>query len=148
MIIGDFGHFFGLKTQYNITFIILSVLTLISQLIHFYNYKSGIKQTYFKVFDMMSGSISPKSIGLTNKEEFYKLIKESKILFSIDERNIDKVIPLMAFLLCFVSFIINCSLLDLMTFGIPYSLLQTFSALHLFYNVLASRLLSSNLSLH
>jgi hypothetical protein len=97
---------------------------------------------------MMSGLISPKSIGLTNKEEFYKLIKESKILFSIGERNIDKVIPLMAFLLCFVSFIINCSLLDLMTFGIPYSLLQTFNALHLFYNVLASRLLLSNLSLH
>jgi hypothetical protein len=32
---------------------------------------------------MISGLVSPQSIGLTNKEEIYKLVKVSKILFVV-----------------------------------------------------------------
>jgi hypothetical protein len=87
IIIGDFAHFFGAKTHLNLIIILSTILALNSQLISYYNYKNGIKQTYLKVFDMMSGLISPKSIGLTNKEHIYKLMKESKILFSFNKWN-------------------------------------------------------------
>jgi hypothetical protein len=53
---------------------------------------------YLKVFDMMSGLISLKSIGLTNKKEIYKLIKESKILFSFCEWN-TRIIPIITLIL-------------------------------------------------
>jgi hypothetical protein len=72
---------------------------------------------------MMSGFISPKSIGLTNKEEIYKLIKESKILFSFYEWNTDRIVPLMGFLLSLLPFIINCWLLDIILFRIPHTIL-------------------------
>ncbi len=42
-IIEDFGHFLGMKTYYNIIIIMAIILALISQLIYYYNYKSGIK---------------------------------------------------------------------------------------------------------
>ncbi len=74
--------------------------------------------------------ISPKSIGLTNKVEIYKLIKESKILFSFCEWN-NKIIPLMVFTINLLLFILNYSLLDLMIFGIPHSILY---ALCVHYN--------------
>jgi hypothetical protein len=122
-IIGDFGHFFGMKTHFNIILIMATILALISQITNYYLYKSGIKQTYLKVFDMMSGLISPKSIGLTNKEEIYKLVKDSKILFSFCKWNSERVLPLMAFVTNLFPFIINCSLLDIIFFGIPHCLL-------------------------
>jgi hypothetical protein len=106
---------------------ISTISSLISQSLYYYIYMNDIKQSYLKVFDMMSGLISPKSIGLTNKEEFCKSIKELKILFSIGKWNSNKVIPLMVFLLSFVTFIINCSLLDIILFAIPRNILYTLS---------------------
>jgi hypothetical protein len=121
IIIGDFSHFLGLETHYNVILILSIFLGLISQLINYYNYKNGIKHTYLKVFDMMSGLISPKSIGLTNKEEIYKLMKESKILFLFFKWNINYFLPPIGFLLNLFPFIINNSFLEIIIFGIPHS---------------------------
>jgi hypothetical protein len=121
IIIGDFSHFLGLKTHYNVILIFSIFSAPISQLISYYNYKNGIKQTYLKVIDMMSGLISPKSIGLTNKEEIYKLMKKSKILFSFCIWNINNVLPPIGFSLNLLPFIINYSFLEIIIFGIPHS---------------------------
>ncbi len=59
----------------------------------------GIKPTYFKVFEMMSGLVSPKSIGLTDNEEIYKMLKLYKILFKICELNARKIAPTIGFLI-------------------------------------------------
>jgi len=131
IINGDFGHFFGAKVHLNVIVFLFVVLALISQLIHYYNYKNDIKQTYLKVFEMMSGLVSPKSIGLTNKKEIYKLIKLSKILFLLSEWNNEILIPLLAFTFNLLPFIMNCSILETLGFGIPNSL---FFALSLHYS--------------
>jgi hypothetical protein len=110
IIVGDFAHFFGVKTHFNVIVILTNIFALIYQLINYYNYKNGIKQTYLKVFEMMSSLISPKSIGLTNKQQIYKLVKESKILFLFCKWNCDTVLPLMSFCLNLFPLIINCSL--------------------------------------
>ena len=73
--IGDFTYFLGIRGYYNIAGILYGILALNSQLIYYYNYKNDIKPTFLKVFEMMSGLVSPKSIGLTNKEQIYKLVK-------------------------------------------------------------------------
>jgi hypothetical protein len=109
LIIGDLGHFFGMKTHHNIFIIISNILSINFQLIFYYKYKNGINHTYLKVFDMILGLISPKSIGLTNKEQIYKLMKESKILFSFNKWNVNILIfiSLIAFLFKFLLFTIN-----------------------------------------
>ena len=68
-----------------------------SQLIYYYNYKNDIKPTFLKVFQMMSGLVSPKSIGLTNEKQIYKLIKLSKRLFFICEFVVKIAVPLLCF---------------------------------------------------
>ncbi len=49
-----------------------------------------------------------------------KFIKEFKILFSFSKWNIDRVLPLIGFSLVFFPFIINCSVLDTVSFDIPH----------------------------
>jgi hypothetical protein len=125
-IIGDFSYFIGLRIHLNIGFGLSILLALTSQLIYFYNYKSGIKPTYLKVFEMMSGLVSPKSIGLTNKKEIYKLLKESKMLFRFAQLNNDIFVFVIALIKSLWPLIKNCSVLDLIIFGIPNSLLFAF----------------------
>jgi hypothetical protein len=123
IIIGDFSHFLGLRIHFNLWSALAYLLALTSQLIYFYNYMEDIKPTYFKVFEMMSGLISPKSIGLTNKEEIYEMLKVYKILFKICELNAGKIMPLMGFLLNIIPFAMKCSIGDTILYGIPHSLL-------------------------
>ncbi len=128
IINGDFTHILHVRIHVNICIICFFLLCLISQLLYFYNYKNGIKPTYLKVFDMMSGLVSPKSIGLTNKQEIYGMIRTTKFLFRIFEWNNNKVIPIIALSLNFLPFAMNCSTLDTIVFGIPNSVLFAFCA--------------------
>jgi hypothetical protein len=132
IIIGDFSHFLGLRIHFNLWSCLSYLFALTSQLIYFYNYMEDIKPTYFKVFEMMSGLISPKSIGLTNKEEIYKMLKVYKILFKVCELNSEKIMPLMGFLLNIIPYAMNCSIVDTILYGIPHSLLYTCGAYHAF----------------
>jgi hypothetical protein len=72
---------------------------------------------------MISGLVSPKSIGLTNGEEIYKLIKESKLWFSFCRCNNQILLPILSLSANLLPFVLNCSALDTIIFGIPHSLL-------------------------
>jgi len=126
IINGDFAHLLHVRIHGNICIILFFLFCLISQLLYFYNFKNGIKPIYLKVFDMMSGLVSPKSIGLTNKEEIYGMIRTTKVLFRICEWNNNKVIPILALAISLLPFVKNCSTLDTILFGIPNSLLFAF----------------------
>jgi hypothetical protein len=123
IINGDFAHFLGSKTHLNAAGFLAFLLTLIQQLIFYYNTKKNINPKYYKVYDMMSGLVSPKSIGLTNGEEIYKLIKQSKLWFSFCKYNNQILLPIFALSANLLPFVLNCSALDTIIFGIPHSLL-------------------------
>jgi hypothetical protein len=123
IINGDFAHFLRLKTHVNVAVLLSFLLALIQQFIYYYNSKNNINPTYPKVYDMMSGLVSPKSIGLTNGEEIYKLIKQSKVWFSYCRCNIQILVPICCLSLNLLPFVLNCSALDTIIFGIPHSLL-------------------------
>jgi len=78
IIIGDFSHFLGLRIHFNLGSGLAYLLALTSQLIYFYNYMKGIKPTYFKVFEMMSGLVSPKVLVSQTKKKFIKCLKYAK----------------------------------------------------------------------
>jgi hypothetical protein len=76
----------------------------------------------------MSGLVSPKSIGLTNEEEIYGMIRTTKFLFRICKWNNYKVVPVLAVAASLFPFVMKCSTLDTILFGIPNSLLFAFCA--------------------
>jgi len=71
----------------------------------------------------MSGLVSPKSIGLTNKEEIYKLVKITKRLFIICKYNLEVIIPIITFFISFIPFFMNLTVIETLVYGIPHSIL-------------------------
>jgi len=120
--LGDFYHYFNVRVHGNSVVALFCLFSLTSQLIHYYNYKNDIKPSYLKPFEMISGLVSPKSIGLTNEAEIYKMIKYSKTLFFAIEITSIMIVPLMGFLLFLIQFSSNKSILEIFLIGIPHSI--------------------------
>ena len=82
---GDFAYFIGSRIIINFIIINIFLISILSQLINYYNYRNGIKATDLRVFQMISGLITPKSIGITDKQLIYKLIKRFKFSINLCE---------------------------------------------------------------
>jgi hypothetical protein len=125
-IFGDWIHFLNVKIYLHFTFIIVWNLSIISQIIHYYQYKTNQYPIYLKPFEMMCGLVSPKSIGLTNEKDIYGIIKYTKLVFRFiifhQNNNIYN-----NFFLTLIVFGLNYSTLELIILGFPWSLLFTLS---------------------
>ena len=132
LIIGDVLDILQIRIHAKIFFILILFLAISSQLIYYYNYKNDIKPTFLKVFEMMSGLVSPQSIGLTNEEQIYKLIKLTKKLFCIYELFVSIGVPLLVFTFSIYIYITNCSVMDIIILGIPNSLIYTLSFYYIY----------------
>jgi len=131
-LIGDFPHFINLRIHLNLTIALTTFLAFVSQIIHYYNFKNNIKPSSLKPFEMISGLISPKSIGLTNEEEVYKIMKVSKISFFICELYSSLAMPLLGFLICSGLYAQNVSLLKFIILGIPNSFLLSIFSIYFY----------------
>jgi len=122
IIIGDFPYLLGLRIHFNVASVLFILLSLSSQLIYYYNYKNDIKPNYLKVFEMMSGLVSPKSIGLTNEADIHKLIRIFKFLMGL-RFYLPSFMASAAFLACIAAFSHNFSTEIFLTIGIFHSIL-------------------------
>jgi hypothetical protein len=108
LLIGDFAYFINGRYFLNVAIILFASLSLSSQILHYWKYHKNESPSYLKPFEMISGLVSPKSIGLTNREDIIELLNKSKLMF-----RISKLLTTEAVFVCFcVSFIpssLNCS---------------------------------------
>jgi hypothetical protein len=126
ILLFDFSYFLNSRIYVNIGIIFMIILALVSQLLHYIDYKKNLKPSYLKPFGMMSGLVSPKSIGLTNEVKIYKFLKISKQLLYICDIITEKLVPIL-FLTLFVWPIIkNCSLKQLIFYIIPMCIIYDF----------------------
>src|SRR5579862_4552554 len=58
--IGDFGYFYNTRVHLAAAAAFITFLGLISQILHYLNYKNGIKPSYLKPLQMISGLVSPQ----------------------------------------------------------------------------------------
>ena len=82
-IIGETGHYFGMKFHFSLFLCLLTILNLNNQIIFYYNYKRGKHPTFLRVFQMMSGSVTPMSVGLFDELEIRKFCRHCKTLFKM-----------------------------------------------------------------
>ena len=76
LIFGDFSHILEFGIQYKITMISTLIFIISNQLIYYYNYWKGIEPTFLSVFEMMSGLVTPNSIGLSDPQSVRRFIKK------------------------------------------------------------------------
>jgi hypothetical protein len=81
LLIGDFDYFLNGRNFINTTAVLFASPALFSQLLHYWKYYKNESPSYLKPFEMISGLVSPKSIGLINREHINQLLNKSKIMF-------------------------------------------------------------------
>jgi hypothetical protein len=85
LLIGDFAYFLNGRYILNASTVLFAFLTLISQLLHYWKYYKNESPSYLKPFEMISGLVSPKSIGLINREDVNQLLNKSKLMFQFSK---------------------------------------------------------------
>jgi hypothetical protein len=81
LLIGDFDYFLNGRNFFNTATVLFASTALFSQLLHYWKYYKNESPSYMKPFEMISGLVSPKSIGLINREDINQLLNKSKNMF-------------------------------------------------------------------
>jgi hypothetical protein len=81
LLIGDFTYFVDDLNFLNSCIILWGLPAFSSQLLHYLKYYKNESPSYLKPFEMISGLVSPKSIGLINEEDINQLLKRSQLIF-------------------------------------------------------------------
>ena len=138
-VLGSVGYFLGIRKQYSFPTFLISFFPISFQLIYYYNYRNGIKPTFLRVFQMMSGLVSPKSIGLTDEVQIRKLLKLTKFLTKYLELNSTRIVPVSPFTFIITIYMINTNLMETVCYGLPnainYSILAIYALILISYHV-------------
>ena len=126
---GVFGfptYFGDVRRHFDIFFVLIMILSLSSQLIYYWNHINGVRPTFLRLFQMMTGSVAPKDIGLTDKHFIRQLCKRTDMLCKVLWFNNNYVIIVIAFSYSMFSYITRSPLLFVLMYGIPNSILIVF----------------------
>jgi hypothetical protein len=108
LLIGDFTHLLNDRYFINAAVILFELLALFSQILHYWNYYKNESPSYLKPFEMISGLVSPKSIGIMNREDINELLKKSKLMFKVS-KLLTYTQTFTGFCISFIPLIINSS---------------------------------------
>jgi hypothetical protein len=123
LISGDYSEFFKVRKHFNLGLLGFISTAIVDQLIYSWIHYKNIKPNYLKPFEMMSGLISPQSIGLTEEEAVDRLLKRAKIIFKFFEIN-SYLIPLFDTAIPILTVYLTKSFFELIFYGIPSSLIS------------------------
>ena len=87
ILLTDVGHFQGIKVNAAIAFMLLLSMGIFNQLVYYMNYKRGIEPTFLRLFQVMSGSLRPSGVGLTEESQWRSLLKIAKWLRPLHLNN-------------------------------------------------------------
>ena len=138
--LGEYNHMFGLKLYMNLFRIICSLFALLSQLINYYVYKQGVDITFIKLFRMMSGSVTPNSLGLTDQDEIVKFVKISKIIFKMIKINNGTPISIVITIFTIGPYLLFSDAFETIVYGIPHSVMNVITV-HYFMNFFCYQIL-------
>ena len=127
-----------MRFHMNITVFFALVLGYLSLIIQYYEYFCGRGQPYMNVFNMISGQITPHSIGLNDENIIKDILKKTRICFKL----IDLLrfsVPIVTLVISNSSFLIKGFSLNTICFGLIHSLINSLVAFYMF-NGLSSQL--------
>ena len=119
--VGDFGFIFGTIAQFEITVIFTILMSFDTQILNYFLYKSGIRPTYLRLFEMISGQIPPNALGLFSEVLVTRIIRTARLLFLI-ANYIPLSLGSSIFMINFLSFYSNSSWSELFIYVIPQSI--------------------------
>ena len=103
-ILGSFSQPLGLRVLLSLGSIFMSIMCIGFRMIYYINYWNRIEPTFLCIFRMMSGLVSPTSLGLTNKPKITKFVKTTKFWLNLFEWNNTCISPIVGALFYFFVF--------------------------------------------
>jgi hypothetical protein len=85
LLIGDYTYFLNGRYFLNTSTVLFATLPLFSQLLHYWKHYKNESPSYLKLFEMISGLVSPKSTGLINREDINQLLNKFKFMFKVSK---------------------------------------------------------------
>jgi len=122
LISGDYSDFFKVRKHFNIGLSTFLSLAIVNQLIHLWTYRKNIYPIYLKPFAMMSGLISPQSVGIREEFALNKLLIRTKHIFKFNKINA-YMIPIFTSIVPVAIVYSTKSVFQMIVFGIPGGLL-------------------------
>jgi hypothetical protein len=120
--LGNASHFVEVGVQWDIQIVSVCFMSISSLILFYKMYRKGKIPKFMDFFHMLSGFVSPLSLGLTNKVEIRKLSRKAKIMFALNDMTSYIFAPFSGFILYFMVFAKDSSLNEFLLFGIPWSL--------------------------
>ena len=116
--LGDWPKLMGVDLNSHIAIIFFSAFNISIHVIHAYNHIRGVDPSFLRVFQMMSGSLTPIEIGVTDERVIKGLIRRTKRWLTIIKVNSKYLIVVFAISLIIWPYL-SLSILELIIFGIP-----------------------------
>jgi len=121
IILGDYPTLLGVGFHLHFPALLYFIFNLFTVFIYYDNYWKGVKPTFLRVFAMLSGLVTPNSVGLTDTQSLDKFIKITKTMFKIMAFIHNRTTPLIGFFVIFV-YLYFTTLLDTLLYGIIYTI--------------------------
>ena len=125
VLLTEYSHYLGIKIYLNINTIFLSLIVLFTKANYFRNERRGVKPTFIRVFQVMSGSVPPSNVGLTDERIVKQLLRTVKLLPMIKKNN-EIILPFLTALFLIIIYIFNMDTDRALLFGIYPTIVNTF----------------------
>ena len=139
LLTGDVGHLIGIKEHFNITGTLVSIMILLFQMVYYYNHRIRVKPTFIRVIQVLSGSITPSSVGLNNPTQVKQLLKIAKWQPLLKKNN-TILLPLICLLAVFLIHLTSLDFISALIYFIYPAIFNSLWAYYLF-NLLSTQIL-------
>ena len=99
-VFADVSYYLKLQLVLNAVATIVGMYIMVNMIIYWDNHRRGIVPTFLVLLEMISGQISPKSIGLTSEAQVVSLVRRADVMFKAIRLFVDRVAIV---LLCLIS---------------------------------------------
>lgn len=121
----DFSPLIGFKFHWNLSTLVFTVSVLWLQIIYYVNHIRGIEPTFLRLFQVLSGSLSPATIGLTRASDVSVLVRVSGIVFPLMSAML-RSLPVLFVLMALTPYALKTTFVETLVFGIPSTLIMLF----------------------
>ena len=133
-VLADFAYYMNIQLVLNAACLIYSMLAMSTIIIYWVNHRQGIEPTFLRVFDMISGQISPKDIGLTSEAQVVSLVRRADVMFKAIQVFVDRIAIIIAGLAYSVPGFQNSSIVESIIYVLPNTIWFDL-CMHYCYNV-------------
>ena len=117
--LGNIGFFLKMNFHFNMGSNLFFYLAVYSQVVYYYNYRTGVEPTFLRVFNMMAGQTTPRSVGLTNDKQILSLIRKTRLMFTLFAKLVDISVYIFGHILVYTPYLLFCTLKETIIYGIP-----------------------------